>query len=124
MIVYLKLVIQFSFEIISLVIRKWLAGEVQDKSGPVSLCVKLQDGRMHRCHVDQVVSVPLVSEVADSSVVTVPIASEQVMMEPIQESSGVGYIVVYMSVVFYFDVSGEKCSDHAFLWLCFVSCIV
>ena len=102
MIVYLKLVIQFSFEIISLVIRKWLAGEVQDKSRPVSLCVKLQDGRMHRCHVDQVVSVPLVSEVADSSVVTVPIASEQVMMEPIQESSGVGYIVVYMSVVFLF----------------------
>ena len=47
-------------------------------------------------------SVPLVSEVADSSVVTVPIASEQVMMEPIQESSGVGYIVVYMSVVFLF----------------------
>ena len=35
------------------------------------------------------VSVPLVPEVADSPVVTVPVASEQVMMEPIKESSGV-----------------------------------
>ena len=70
---------------------------------------------MHRCHVDQVcyrsVSLPLVSEVADTPVVTVPVASEQVTMEPIQESSGVGYIVVCMSVIFLiwlsFDVRGK-----------------
>ena len=45
------------------------------------------------CHVDQVchrsVSVPLVPEVADSPVVAVPVASDQVTMEPIQESSGI-----------------------------------
>ena len=70
---------------------EWLAGEVQEISGPVSLCVKLHDGQLRRCHVDQVryrsVSVPFVPEVADSPVVTVPVASEQVTMEPIQESS-------------------------------------
>ena len=51
----------------------------------------MQDGRVRWCHVDQVryrsVSVPLVPEFADSPVVTVPVASEQVTIEPIQGSS-------------------------------------
>ena len=85
MIIHLKLVIQFSFEIITLVKFR------RNQDLHVSLCVKLQDSRIRWCHVDQVryrsVSVPLVPKVADSTVVTVPVASEQVTMEPIQESS-------------------------------------
>ena len=30
--------------------RGWLPGEVQERKGPVSM----QDGRLHRCHLDQV----------------------------------------------------------------------
>ena len=70
---------------------KWMAGEIQEKSGPVSFCVKLQDGRIRRCHVDQVryrsVRVPLVPEVADSPIVPVPVASERLTTEPVQASS-------------------------------------
>ena len=34
--------------------RSWLPGEVQEITGPVSVRVKLQDGRLRRCHLDQV----------------------------------------------------------------------
>ena len=34
--------------------EKWLPGVIQKKIGPVSFVVKLTDGRVHRCHQDQV----------------------------------------------------------------------
>lgn len=50
--------------------RRWLHGVVQDKTGPVSLRVKMQDSRLRRCHFDQVCSrsieEPSVSEVPNS----------------------------------------------------------
>ena len=33
---------------------KWLPGVIQKKTGPVSFVVKLTDGRVRRCHQDQV----------------------------------------------------------------------
>ena len=47
--------------------RSWLPGEVQERTGPVSFRVKMQDGRLCRCHIDQVrkrsVEEPSASEV-------------------------------------------------------------
>lgn len=34
--------------------KRWLPGVIQDKTGPVSFRAKMQDGRVRRCHVDQV----------------------------------------------------------------------
>ncbi len=36
--------------------RRWLPGVIQDKTGPVSYRAKMQDGRLRRCHVDQIQS--------------------------------------------------------------------
>ena len=45
---------------------RWLPGIIEQKTGPVSFLVKLQDGRIRRCHQDQLrcrsVSVPLLQE--------------------------------------------------------------
>ena len=45
----------------------WLPGEVQERTGPVSFRIKMQDGRIRRCHVNQVrkrsVEEPLAPEV-------------------------------------------------------------
>ena len=46
--------------------EQWVPGVIQDRTGPVSFRVKLQDGRVRRCHLDQVrsrsVNVPQVVE--------------------------------------------------------------
>ena len=54
---------------------KWLPGVIQKKTGPVSFVVKLTDGRVRRCHQDQVhrrsVEVPQDSSV-DSEILVPP----------------------------------------------------
>ena len=54
---------------------KWLPGVIQKKTGPVSFVVKLTDGRVRRCHQDQIcrrsVEVPQDSSV-DSEILVPP----------------------------------------------------
>ena len=47
---------------------KWLPGVIQKKTGPVSFVVKLTDGRVHRCHQDQLLCKRSVEVPLDSSV--------------------------------------------------------
>ena len=57
---------------------RWLAGVVQDNTGPVSFRVKMQDGRLRRYHLDQVRSRSVeepVSEVPDLSPDVLPSVS-------------------------------------------------
>ena len=56
---------------------RWLPGTIEQKTGPVSFLVKLQDGRIRRCHQDQLrcrsVSVPQLQEStteSDTDIVT------------------------------------------------------
>ena len=53
---------------------RWLPGVIQKKTGPVSFLVKLNDGRMRRCHQDQLRkhTVELSQELQTESNDTVP----------------------------------------------------
>ena len=56
---------------------RWLPGVVQQKTGPVSFRVKLNDGRMRRCHQDQLRkrTVEMPQELPTDSDDTIPSAS-------------------------------------------------
>ncbi len=66
---------------------KWLPGEISKKTGPVSVLVKLSDGRERRCHLDQVCSRSV--EVSPNPPVDLEVpVSPNVVPEPAVPSSG------------------------------------
>ena len=63
---------------------RWLPGHIEQKSGPVSFQVRLTDGRIVRCHQDQLRKrseervEPSISQEIDEDGTCVPAASETV----------------------------------------------
>ena len=76
---------------------KWLPGEIHEKTGPVSFKVKLVDGRIRRCHQDQIrkrtveVHPRSTSEESDTTPSVVPgiLVPELSDPRPTSESAGV-----------------------------------
>ena len=52
--------------------RSWLPGVIQERTGPVSFRVRMQDGRIRRCHLDQVRKRSVEEPSASESEIEVP----------------------------------------------------
>ena len=66
--------------------KSWLPGEVQERTGPVSFRVKMQDGRLRRCHVDQMRKRSVEEPSAPEEQVDVPSPRIEVQPEPPEPS--------------------------------------